>query len=76
MVGVLCSSSELTFQTVRRLWDADLYSHLNKDSTTQGAAKGGNLSQVPPMEKGESKRHELVSIHSVPDIHIPSLSPP
>ncbi|KAG0647688.1 Dephosphocoenzyme A kinase [Hyphodiscus hymeniophilus] len=27
------------------------FNHLNKDSTVQGAAKGGNLSQVPPIEK-------------------------
>ncbi|RFU29523.1 hypothetical protein B7463_g6816, partial [Scytalidium lignicola] len=28
------------------------FNHLNKDPTNQGAAKGGNLSQVPPIEKG------------------------
>lgn len=27
-------------------------SHLNVNATTKGAAAGGNLSQVPPLEKG------------------------
>jgi hypothetical protein len=28
-------------------------SHLNENAATKGAAAGGNLSQVPPLEKGE-----------------------
>ena len=27
-------------------------SHLNVNAATKGAAAGGNLSQVPPLEKG------------------------
>jgi formyltetrahydrofolate synthetase len=30
------------------------HSHLNTNAGTKGAAAGGNLSQVPPLEKGES----------------------
>lgn len=49
---MLYSTSKSTSQVCRQCWHAELYSRLNEDPSDEGAAKGGNLSQVPPIEKG------------------------
>ena len=34
------------------------FNHLNENATTKGARAGGNLSQVPPLEKRQSPIHD------------------
>lgn len=46
------------------------YSHLNVNAATKGAAAGGNLSQVPPLEKGAKIQIAMSSLLST---HLTSL---